>query len=711
MKLIVFALLTLLAIESFGQSWYSKLLDPFTGKQEAATIMEILGDTVFIRARANCGVGSRLCSEVGRFSIKQNQIIDFKHYDKIQAGGKNLLINSDKLILASEEIIKQENISISQVNKLNLDYINTLELKVQNSRYFSYTIKNSIVHFDHLIIGAQALDSLTFVGLSGWNNYQENALFFVLDSALQVDTTLIIPPTSGAFLKIEDMVLGPDSVLYVSFFEKYLKHGPSFDYLEIHKIIYGFDKKYNIIFQWTGPDFDRQESLSCIAVGLDTTIYLNYRHDAHDYILALKKDGSTKWECLLNPIIGVNIHNIRNLVIAKNGDIIGSGVLTSLVDDLGESGFIFRVDPQGNLKWKKAIRVNKGFDLTIPETFPYQTGLEDIAELPNNDLLAVGYVRKFVGFDQPDGPYNFDIWIVRISEDGCLYDNCPLIQDVVIKDNYVPIVYSGNEWVVEAISPNLPTTLNRYSFSEDSVLYSGKYYHKLIFKTTIQGPWQETGRIMREDNGRVFEFSYTDSSELLLYNLNFQIGDTLSSHADGSINHRKVINVGSIKLSDEIPRKLITIECTSNLSDPDTTIWIEGIGDAERLFWTKTFCSSLDSDDSIAAVRCFLTNDLWMYSRPGLVDDCYITSVDHIAPEVLSIYPNPNLGLLHFNIDPDQIVSRINIYNDLGILVLSSVDFDTNYTIDISNQPSGIYTGLIYFNNSSVKLFKTIVVK
>jgi hypothetical protein len=53
----------------------------------------------------------------------------------------------------------------------------------------------SIKYFNQLVVGANTLDSLNFIGYQGWNNYQERVLLFVLDDELNTDTILIIPPS------------------------------------------------------------------------------------------------------------------------------------------------------------------------------------------------------------------------------------------------------------------------------------------------------------------------------------------------------------------------------------------------------------------------------------------------------------------------------------------------------------------------------------
>ncbi len=585
--------------------------------------------------------------------------------------------------------------------------IERIDVSIDSSKYYNYTIGPSINYFNLLVVGANALDSSNFVGYQGWNNYQEKTILFILNDELIIDTILIIPPSSGAFLKVEDMAIGPDSILYISFYEKYLKQGNPNKYLEIRKVIYGYNPKFQKVFQWVGPDFDVPESITCLAIDEDSIVYFNYKHDFKSYVAALNPDATLKWECLFDLNPGAYLYNIRRIIKTKNGDIVGVGTISSVVDELGESGFIFRVDPDGNLIWKRAIRINKGMDLILPPEFPFQSNLEDIVELPNGDLVATGFVNKYVGYDQPDGPYNYDIWIVRTNEDGCLWPECSFIQDIVFKDQYIKLVTSKNEWVVDVILPNKSTIIQRFSFDPDSISINNLVYYEMIFTPTISSSWQGTGRFLREESGRVYEL-LSDSSEIVLYDFNFQTGDTMVVPHLGTNGNRKILNVGSLKLADDIARKSISLVCTSDVAPPDTTTWIEGIGDIDRLFWTKTFCSTEDEDVEIRNVRCFLTDKQVQYSKPGL-EGCYITAVDEPRQRAIIVFPNPANSTIHFDVEGSLIFSKIILYNSIGQIVISKDQLPSHNTLDIQMLPSGIYYGAIYFQDSIPMIFKVSI--
>ncbi len=699
MKKYIFVFFLLNSFTVFCQPWYSKIIDPFDGKHEKTTDFLRIEDTLVIRTLGVCG--NKLCTTLGKYSITNDELFQVAYLDSVE-GGFSVMAGNDTFILSSEDKIHGKVISVSQSDNLTLGFVGKIDLKIPDTKYYSYTIKRSIKFDNKYFIGCQALDNQTYIPYPGWYNDQESAVFFVLDENLQTDTIMILPPSSGAYFRIEDLAIGPDSILYVSFLEKYLKSDVQVPYLEIRKVLYGFDKHYKKVFEWIGPDLDILESRTCLANSPDSTIYMNHEHNYRSYLMAMKPDGSVKWECLLDSTIGWNLYYIQRLIVAENGDIVGAGIIASVVDELGWSGFLFRVNSQGQLKWKKAIRVNKGFDLTIPAIYPYETSFEDLTELPNGDLIAVGYVRKYVDSSPTGDPYNFDIWVVRTNSEGCMWDDCPYIQDIVTKDNYIPFVTPLNEWVVDFIPPHgFPKEIRRYTFSSDSVLLDGKYYHELLFSLNMSGgPWISEQDFFREDNGKIYRW-LENMPERLVYDLHFGIGDSLVG-MDSNQATRYVTQVGSIQLQDDIPRKFIEFN-----SGCGPSRWVEGIGEMEDLLYSEVFCSLWDGIP--LTIRCFSTNGQLLYQRPD-ISGCYTSSIQELAIDSIAVFPNPGSDVLYFRTEDASSIASLKMFNSTGSLVLMVDNQKTPIDrVDVSTLPAGFYTGMVYLGNQQVKVFKVVL--
>jgi hypothetical protein len=138
---------------------------------------------------------------------------------------------------------------------------------------------------------------------------------------------------------------------------------------------------------------------------------------------------------------------IHKLNRAKNGDIIGVGHMyqPAIPEEWAEhqgwnhSGFVFRMSPTGELKWKRYI-----LDAKSPlADFGH---FLDSEELPNGDLLFTGaYYDTFPNAD----PFinDINIWLVRTDSMGCLTPGCGELQIV----NADGTVLTSTE---EAGSPN-----------------------------------------------------------------------------------------------------------------------------------------------------------------------------------------------------------------------------------------------------------------
>ncbi|MEO0272912.1 MAG: T9SS type A sorting domain-containing protein [candidate division WOR-3 bacterium] len=709
MKNIVFILLTFQSATVSGQNWYSKIIDPFDGRQELADAMILAGDTLLIRARTMGNTDSFLYSSVLKYDYSTDVIVDAKYFKEVESGVNFIYSEPTRLLLSSQDVPDLKNITVNVMNKLSLQHDTSISLTVPDNRYYSHTIKKAIKFGGKFFMGCQVLDSQTFVPYTGWYNYQENAVFFVLNDGLQTDTVLIIPPTSGAFLKIEDLAVGSDSILYVSFLERYLVSNVPFPYLENRHVIYGFDKGYQKVFEWFGPDFSINDTRSCLATAGDSVLYHVYQSDySHVHVVSRRPASQVVWDMKIDATIGQRLYHISKLVVAQNGDLVVAGAISAVGDELGQSGFIARISPQGALKWKRAFRVNQNFDPTLPEGFPYLAGLNDLVELPGGDLLAAGYVRKYVGGAPSANPFDFDIWLVRTSGEGCLWDDCGYIQDIVTKDNYILLVTPDNEWVADYLLPPFPPEIRRYTFSIDSTLFSGRYYRQLIYSKSMSGgPWHSTGEYFREDDGRVFKiWGSGNQAERLVYDMDFGVGDTLVPHPDPALRQgdRKIVQVGTIELLDGVPRKFLLLKSSQCI---DTTMWIEGVGDVARLFWTEVFCS-LGEDFPPAFIRCFSTKGQLLYKRPD-VDRCYTSSSKDVVLPEMKVYPNPASGVLLFDMEDISLLNSINIFDATGHLMLSNQKILSEGKIDVSHLPNGFYIGTAYFKNETQKSFKIII--
>ncbi len=267
-----------------------------------------------------------------------------------------------------------------------------------------------------------------------------------------------------------------------------------------------------------------------------------------------------------------------------------------------------------------------------------------------------------------------------------------------------PVVTPLNEWVVDYKHPvpGWPAEkIRRYTFSDDSVLLSGKYYRELLYSINMNGgPWISEDAFLREENGRTYKW-FENQSERLIYDFNYGIGDSLPG-ADMNQATRYVTQVGSTQFLDGVPRKSMVLSSSCGPSN-----WVEGIGETEALFYSDGICSLWDGNPLY--IRCFSTSGQLLYLRPDL-SGCYTSSVNDLEIGTIRVFPNPGSDLLDLELETEGAISKVMMYNSLGSLVLSKSNFSaTNNSIDISKLPSGFYTGIVHLEGGRMKAFKVAV--
>ncbi|MBL7808324.1 MAG: T9SS type A sorting domain-containing protein [Saprospiraceae bacterium] len=268
---------------------------------------------------------------------------------------------------------------------------------------------------------------------------------------------------------------------------------------------------------------------------------------------------------------------------------------------------------------------------------------------------------------------------------------------------FLPFVTAQNEWIVDwkHPSPGWPSEIRRYTFSADSALKDGKYYHELIYSTNMSsGPWISDARFYREENGRTYRWM-ENSPEQLIYDFNFVVGDSLPG-VDPNQAIRYVVQIDTETLLDGIPRKSVIF---NSVCGPFR--WVEGIGEMEDFLDSETFCSLWDGIPM--SIRCFSTNGQLLYIRPGL-STCYASSTNNLTTRPVKAYPNPASDFLALELDQNEPLQHLKLYNALGALVLSTGNCENNRVVLPALTP-GLYFGSARFSDGSEGWFRVMCIK
>ena len=122
-----------------------------------------------------------------------------------------------------------------------------------------------------------------------------------------------------------------------------------------------------------------------------------------------------------------------NLYRTANGDIIGMGSINLLDEDLGVAGWIFRLNPQGELLWERRIA-----DLTRPYL---RSWLSSAVENADGSLVFVGTILDTYA-DQTPVINDYNVWVVKLDSEGCLEPDCGTYQ--VITNTTAEVVPAGS---------------------------------------------------------------------------------------------------------------------------------------------------------------------------------------------------------------------------------------------------------------------------
>jgi hypothetical protein len=225
----------------------------------------------------------------------------------------------------------------------------------------------------------------------------------------------------------------------------------------------------------------------------------------------------------------------------------------------------------------------------------------------------------------------------------------------------------------------------KYSnFLQGDTIINTQSYHK-IYSNDSNNVSYVGG--LREDNRRIYFFYKYCSQEVLLYDFNLDIGDSilLSCELCNSSYpmYMKVVSVDSILLTDMTYRKKINFDYGTSWS------WIEGIGCEAGLLYPYYSC--ILCFPCWIELVCFKQNDTILYSNETHVP-CfeYVVSNNELEnnSNIFLVFPNPTTDNLTLETTEKATIEILNIEGQL-IKTINIADKQTS--IDVSNLSSGVY--------------------
>jgi hypothetical protein len=243
---------------------------------------------------------------------------------------------------------------------------------------------------------------------------------------------------------------------------------------------------------------------------------------------------------------------------------------------------------------------------------------------------------------------------------------------------YVPFPTSTDtavwlEYYVNISNPNVSYyEINTYG---DTIL-DGLIYTKIYkaYDNVYPGNYYAA---IREENKIIYLRDYVDSydpinSDTILFDFNAQVGDTVNWY--GELFPNPVVqSIDSVEVNG-IFRKRFNL---------DVTQIIEGIGSNRGFI---PFYGIAEEDKS---TYCYHLNSDLIWKEDGL-SDCYAPTKQIQQTDNISINPNPTSDFLNIDFETNE-QRELQVFNQLGQLVLSETSNDANLVLSLEHLPKGFY--------------------
>jgi hypothetical protein len=210
-------------------------------------------------------------------------------------------------------------------------------------------------------------------------------------------------------------------------------------------------------------------------------------------------------------------------------------------------------------------------------------------------------------------------------------------------------------------------------------------------------------KFVRESNKKVFVSDGTSAPDILVYDFNLGVGDTVPSH---DFQNTYISSIDSVLIGSNFHKRY-------HLIDPswsDTTWLIEGIGSESGPFelpgrrsedWTLFKCYG--SDNTLLFTDSTInTTSIGCSFSVGIEDQ-----ISH-QPEI-NIYPNPVATNLTIEIDIELAGIQFQLYDAFGRLFNSMNLLDPVNKVDVSILSSGIYFYQVFSRKGMLQSGKLIV--
>lgn len=217
---------------------------------------------------------------------------------------------------------------------------------------------------------------------------------------------------------------------------------------------------------------------------------------------------------------------------------------------------------------------------------------------------------------------------------------------------------------------------------------------------------------LREDLTTKRVYKMIDGVEALLYDFNFQVGDTITqpsySLSDSAIYTWTVILVDQIQTNVGL-RKRIKLS-SRYLGRSIYQVWIEGIGNTKHPFYPQHNYQAVMSagGGNMIYTNCVYQNNEHAYGS----DNCQalLSAIENgFTPKTITFSPNPFSTSFTINSDLSLQEAIVKLYNMQGQLVCERYFSGAQVSINTENLAKGLYFAELFENHQLIKTAKLVV--
>ncbi len=252
------------------------------------------------------------------------------------------------------------------------------------------------------------------------------------------------------------------------------------------------------------------------------------------------------------------------------------------------------------------------------------------------------------------------------------------------------LVQEGSVWNIGVIGWFNPPSTYSLKLEGDTTISNIDYKKMYISYDSANTQWLQIENYLREDSlNRVYhKDAYGD--EQLLYDFNYELGDTVPYWCDVIVTA-----IDTIYLENNEPRRRMRLESEVVSGWLTTYHWIDGIGSTAGLL---TPMGSHCTTDHLEFLQCYYYDSELSYP---LEEICFtVTPTEEISQsDEIKVYPNPTSGILAIeSLRSDWTVENIQLFSPLGEQVRTIEKQGELNQFDISELPNGMYYLILQLN-------------